>query len=132
MDRSGGQFTETSHGPEQTGQRGPGVQLGLQSPAVHPPALQAQPLPKLLYHAPGGPSAGDLLQVQDAGRVLEGTDAGARQGAGHGSGNRVQRPPLVGGGGEYTLPLRGSDLAITASDRTGTPPSKNQRDRAGS
>lgn len=43
-----------------------------------------------VYNASGGPAAGTLLQEQNAGRVLERTDQGAREGVGHGSRVRVQ------------------------------------------
>lgn len=42
----------------------------------------------LVHHAPGGPAAGTVLQEQNAGGVPEGTDQGACEGAGHGSGVR--------------------------------------------
>lgn len=42
-----------------------------------------------VYNASGGPAAGTLLQEQNAGRVLERTDQGACEGAGHGSWVRI-------------------------------------------
>ncbi|KAJ0062217.1 hypothetical protein NL108_018137 [Boleophthalmus pectinirostris] len=52
LERAGGQLPEEGHRQRPTGQRGPGLQPGLQPAPVHTPALPAQPLPKLLYNAP--------------------------------------------------------------------------------